>query len=63
MDDKRSLGDSPYRSHQMELAQASLRIDEDALRRAGIHSYLIEIKTCSSGNWNVVYKRKADLNP
>lgn len=63
MENNRTFGDSPYRSHQLELAATSLRIDENVLRKAGVHSYSVEIKTGTKGKWNVVYSRKADLHP
>lgn len=53
--------DSPYKSHQMEITSACLRVDEDGLRRAGINSYLIEVRTCTNGRWNTLYTKKADL--
>lgn len=61
MNDNKSVGDSPYKNHQLDIVASSLRIDEDVLRIAGVQNYSIELRTFSNGNWNTLYEKKSQL--
>lgn len=42
---------------------SSLVLDEAELRRAGIRNYRVEIKSCTNGNWKVLYNKTAVITP
>lgn len=63
MADLRNLGNSPSTkgNSPVEKAMEALWVNEDGLRRAGVRSYFIEVKSCSQNKWNTVYEKKVDL--
>lgn len=53
--------EEPRRFHY---GTSSLVLDEAELRRAGIHNYRVEIKSCSNnGTWKVLYNKSTTIAP
>lgn len=42
---------------------SSLVLDEAELRRAGIRTYSVEVKSCTNGKWKVLYNTSSEIAP
>lgn len=63
MADLKNLGNSsPSKADSaVDAAVQSLWVNEEGLRKAGVRSYYVEVKSRSQNEWNVLYQKKVDL--